>query len=91
MLSVATEKMNTTTTNRRLPRVLVADDQDDVLAALELLLKNEGFDPDFAHTPADVVEAIRRRRYNLLLLDISYARDTTTTRATPPREPRGWN
>lgn len=65
-------------TNLSQPRVLVADDQDDVLVALDLLLKNEGFTPDFAHTPADVVAALGRRQYDLLLLDMNYARDTTS-------------
>jgi sigma-B regulation protein RsbU (phosphoserine phosphatase) len=61
-------------------RILVADDQADVLEALRLLLKNEGFEMDAAASPQTVLEAIRSRSYDLLLLDMNYARDTTSGR-----------
>ena len=60
------------------PRILVADDQSDVLEALQFLLKNEGFSIDVANSPAAVLEAIDSRSYDILLLDMNYARDTTS-------------
>ena len=53
------------------PRILVADDQADVLTALNLLLKNEGFAPEFAESPGAVVRAVMERPYDLLLLDMN--------------------
>lgn len=59
-------------------RILVADDQPDILESLQLLLKNEGFAADAVSSPRAVVEAVRSRRYDVLLLDMNYARDTTS-------------
>jgi sigma-B regulation protein RsbU (phosphoserine phosphatase) len=58
--------------------ILVADDQPDVLESLQLLLKNEGFAIDVASSPRAVVEAVQARHYDVLLLDMNYARDTTS-------------
>ena len=59
-------------------RILVADDQADVLEALRLLLKSEGIAMDTATSPQTVLEAIRCRNYDLVLLDMNYTRDTTS-------------
>jgi phosphoserine phosphatase RsbU/P len=59
-------------------RVLIADDQPDVLESLHLLLKNEGFVIDVVSSPRAVVEAVQRCHYDVLLLDMNYARDTTS-------------
>ena len=59
-------------------RALIADDQLDVLEALRLLLKGEGFQTDAVTSPAEVIEALRARDYDLLLMDLNYARDTTS-------------
>lgn len=59
-------------------RILVADDQADVLEALRLLLKNEGYAMDAATSPQSVMAAIQRQSYDLLLLDMNYTRDTTS-------------
>ncbi|HET7292932.1 MAG TPA: sigma-54 dependent transcriptional regulator [Vicinamibacteria bacterium] len=61
-------------------RVLVADDQPDVLEALRLLLKGEGFQIDTAASPAQVMEAAEQRDYDAALVDLNYARDTTSGR-----------
>ncbi len=58
-------------------RLLVADDQPDVLEALRYLL-HDRYDVDFTTTAAAVIDAISRERYELLLLDLNYARDTTS-------------
>jgi len=58
--------------------ILVADDQADVLAALRLLLKAEGFDVATAASPAEVIELLELDEFDCLLLDLNYTRDTTS-------------
>ncbi len=60
------------------PRILVADDQPDVLEALRLLLKSEGYQIETAKSPAAVVKAVEARDFGLVLMDLNYARDTTS-------------
>jgi DNA-binding NtrC family response regulator len=60
------------------PRVLIADDQPDVLEALRLLLKAEGFHLETASSPAGVLAAIEAREFDVALIDLNYARDTTS-------------
>ena len=60
------------------PRVLIADDQSDVLEALRLLLKGEGFHLETASSPAGVLAALEAREFDLALIDLNYARDTTS-------------
>ncbi len=60
------------------PRILVADDQADVVAALRLLLRGEGFDVDTATSVDEVRVRLAAARYDLLLMDLNYARDTTS-------------
>ncbi len=59
-------------------RVLAADDQPDVLEALRLLLKGEGFEIETATTPGAVMRAVEAREYDVVLIDLNYARDTTS-------------
>ena len=60
--------------------VLIADDQPDVIEALRLLLKNEGFETQAVNSPAAVLHALERRDFDALLLDMNYTRDTTSGR-----------
>lgn len=60
------------------PRVLIADDAPDILEALLLLLKGEGFEVETASSPAGVLKAIDKREFDALVLDLNYARDTTS-------------
>jgi phosphoserine phosphatase RsbU/P len=60
--------------------VLVADDQPDVVDALRFVLKGAGFETDSASSIETVRERILARRYDLLLMDLNYARDTTSGR-----------
>ena len=62
------------------PRVLVADDQRDVLEALRLLLKGEGFVVETAASPAAILAALDKRDFDLVLMDLNYTRDTTSGR-----------
>ena len=60
------------------PRVLVADDQSDVVLALRLLLRAEGLDVDAAASVHEVRDRLHAGTYDLLLMDLNYARDTTS-------------
>jgi sigma-B regulation protein RsbU (phosphoserine phosphatase) len=61
-------------------RVLVADDQPDVVAALRLLLRGAGLEADAASSIQEVRDRLNGRDYDLLLMDLNYARDTTSGR-----------
>jgi DNA-binding NtrC family response regulator len=62
----------------RQPRVLVADDQPDVLEALRLLLKGEGFEIVAARSPAEILDVVKGPDLDVVLMDLNYARDTTS-------------
>ena len=61
-----------------MPRILIADDQADVVAALSLLLKGEGFRIESASSPAGVLKALDGQEFDVVLIDLNYARDTTS-------------
>jgi sigma-B regulation protein RsbU (phosphoserine phosphatase) len=61
-------------------RILVADDQPDVLEALRWLLTGEGYEPEFVSSTDAVLERLRERPFDLLLMDLNYSRDTTSGR-----------
>ena len=61
-----------------MPRILIADDQADVLAALRLLLKGESYDIVTASSPAGVLKVMETDDLDLVLIDLNYARDTTS-------------
>ena len=61
-----------------MPRILIADDQADVLAALSLLLKGERFQIESASSPEGVLKAIDSQELDVVLIDLNYARDTTS-------------
>jgi sigma-B regulation protein RsbU (phosphoserine phosphatase) len=62
------------------PRILIADDQQDVLDALRLLLKGHGYTIETVNSPAGLLAALARSEFDLLLMDLNYARDTTSGR-----------
>ena len=62
----------------QMPRTLIADDQPDVRAALRLLLKGAGYQTEAADSPAAVLDAIKQQKFDLVLMDLNYARDTTS-------------
>jgi phosphoserine phosphatase RsbU/P len=61
-------------------RILIADDQPDVLNALRLLLKGQGYETEGVASPAELLRAMEAREFDLLLMDLNYARDTTSGR-----------
>jgi DNA-binding NtrC family response regulator len=62
------------------PRILIADDQADVLEALRLLLKGEGYQIDAVTSPAAVISALEARDFDVVIMDLNYTRDTTSGR-----------
>jgi sigma-B regulation protein RsbU (phosphoserine phosphatase) len=59
-------------------RALIADDQQDVIEALQLLLKQEGYQTYSVNSPAAVIESLAAGEFDLLLMDLNYTRDTTS-------------
>jgi sigma-B regulation protein RsbU (phosphoserine phosphatase) len=62
------------------PRILIADDQPDLIDALRLLLKGAAIETDAVTSPEAVVSAIEDGTYDLLLMDLNYTSDTTSGR-----------
>ncbi|HTC87918.1 MAG TPA: response regulator, partial [Bryobacteraceae bacterium] len=60
------------------PRILIADDQADVLEALRLLLKSGGYQIDAVTSPAAVVAALEAHDFDVVIMDLNYTRDTTS-------------
>ena len=61
-------------------RVLVSDDQPDILEALRLLLKGAGFAAETVDSPQALLRAVEARPFDAILMDLNYARDTTSAR-----------
>ncbi len=66
------------TAARQPSRVLAADDQPQILEALELLLRPAGFQVDTVTSPNGALMALRSKAYDALLMDLNYSRDTTS-------------
>lgn len=64
-------------TEESVARVLVADDQVHVLDALQLLLKGQGYRTEAVSDPARVLRALDGERFDVVLMDMNYQRDTT--------------
>ncbi|HVL69187.1 MAG TPA: sigma-54 dependent transcriptional regulator [Vicinamibacterales bacterium] len=59
-------------------RILVADDQPDILDALRLLLSDEGYDVAAARSPGEALQKLEGEEFDLAILDLNYTRDTTS-------------
>ncbi|MFN2397926.1 MAG: response regulator, partial [Gemmatimonadaceae bacterium] len=59
-------------------RILIADDQPDVVEALRLLLKGAGYATQTARSPAGLLEAVQIEDIDAVLMDLNYTRDTTS-------------
>ena len=62
------------------PRILIADDQPDLIDALRLLLKGEGIQIEATNSPEATLAAIATGSFDLLLMDLNYSGDTTSGR-----------
>ncbi|MCY4400387.1 MAG: sigma-54 dependent transcriptional regulator [Gemmatimonadetes bacterium] len=61
-------------------RILIADDQPDVVEALRLLMVSAGFRPEMATGPAEALSRVRESEFDAALIDLNYTRDTTSGR-----------
>ena len=59
-------------------RILVADDQVDVLDALKFLLSDEGYEVRAARSPEEALGRLEAADFDLAILDLNYTRDTTS-------------
>src|SRR5881398_1036747 len=64
--------------NLAVARILLADDQRDVLEALRILLKSEGYQTEGVTSLPGIFNALEKKEYALLLMDLNYTRDTTS-------------
>lgn len=61
-------------------RILIADDQTDLLDALRLLLKGQDIDVQAVTSPEAAIAALESRPFDLVLMDLNYTGDTTSGR-----------
>ena len=59
-------------------RVLIADDQPDVLEALRLLLSQYDFTVRLVTSPKALLEQVTAETWDIVLMDLNYSRDTTS-------------
>ena len=57
-------------------RVLIADDQQHILDALDLLLRSRGFSTVAATHPNRVLRALETQQFDAVLMDLNYTRGT---------------
>src|SRR5579864_9788766 len=60
------------------PRILIADDQPDVLEALRFLIKAEGYQAEAVNSPAGILDAVESSDFDAVVMDLNYTRDTTS-------------
>jgi len=61
-------------------RLLIADDQPDLIDALRLLLKDQSIEVSAVCSPEAALAAIAANSFDLLLMDLNYTGDTTSGR-----------
>ena len=57
-------------------RVLIADDQQHILFALQMLLTGSGFSTETVTHPVRVLRALETESFDAVLMDLNYTRDT---------------
>src|SRR5271167_2713516 len=77
LIPTSSTKSPTASEPRKRPRILVVDDQLDILTALELLLKMNGFVAESVDSPP-LALAAASQPFDLVLMDLNYTRDTTS-------------
>src|SRR3979411_727202 len=78
MITFAAEQDLMISDTTRPLRILVGDDQVDVLEALRLLLKGAGYQTVTVDSPNGLLRAAQGDSFDLILMDLNYARDTTS-------------
>jgi len=74
----ASQALAPATGSQAIPIALIADDQPDILSALRLLLKSQGYQTEAVTSAPAALEAIKNNKYDVVLMDLNYARDTTS-------------
>jgi DNA-binding NtrC family response regulator len=59
-------------------KILLVDDDNDVLYALKILLVSEDFEVGLCQTPASAVALLASENFSLVLMDLNYSLDTTS-------------
>jgi phosphoserine phosphatase RsbU/P len=59
-------------------RILIADDEQDILDALRLILKGHGYTTQGVTSSSDLLKALANDEFDLLLMDLNYARNCTS-------------
>ncbi len=57
-------------------KVLIADDEPNILISLEFLMKREGYEVHVARDGQEALDALRRERPRLVLLDVMMPKKT---------------
>ncbi|HEV8415192.1 MAG TPA: SpoIIE family protein phosphatase [Bryobacteraceae bacterium] len=78
MTGILEAPLMTAPTVARPYRVLVCDDQPDVLHAMKLLLKGQGYEAVTVNSPRALLREARSGQFDLILADLNYTRDTTS-------------
>jgi DNA-binding NtrC family response regulator len=78
MTTTSDKAERTTSAMERPYKLLVADDQPQILEALRLLLKPEGYQLEMVRTPALLLESLSHETFDGVLIDLNYTRDTTS-------------
>ncbi len=59
-------------------KILIADDDINIIASLKFVLSDEGFDIIAVTTPEAALENLKRQSVDLILLDMNFHQDTTS-------------
>jgi len=59
-------------------RILLVDDDIDILSALKMLLVCEDYDVSLCQTPNSALSAVKHETFDLILMDLNYSLDTTS-------------
>ena len=59
-------------------KILLVDDDNDVLYALKILLVSEGFELGLCQTPESAIALLEKESFSLVLMDLNYSLDTTS-------------
>ncbi|MBK7514198.1 MAG: response regulator [Betaproteobacteria bacterium] len=57
-------------------KILIADDEPNILISLEFLMKREGYEVHLARDGQEALDALRRERPRLVLLDVMMPKKT---------------
>lgn len=58
--------------NSRAKKILIADDDENLVNSLVTLLENTGFDTVFTNDPKEVIQIARKEKPDLIILDIMF-------------------